>query len=115
MSHRPAQDRGNSLLEFALVTPILIGLILYILFFAESIPMKAKHQEVVRYAAREEMRYPLSHYAQCNPGKTFERAGGRTVRENEARYAKLDSVASKNSDFIGRFENLHLKITQTEV
>ena len=115
MSHRHAENRGNSLLEFALVTPILIGLILYSLFFAEIIRAKLKLQEVVRYAAWEVASYPLSDYAKGNPGKSFERASGRTVREAETRYAKLDSVASRTGDFIGRFEDLHLQITQTEV
>jgi hypothetical protein len=115
MSHRPAPSRGNSLLEFALVTPILIALILYSLFFAEIIRAKLKLQEVVRYAAWEVASYPLSDYSKGNPGKSFEHASGQAVRDAEARYAELDSLASRAGDFVGRFEDLHLEIAQTEV
>jgi hypothetical protein len=112
---RRQRRRGSTLVEFALVIPILISLILYSLFLTELIRVKLRLLEVVRFAAWELTSYPLSDYRTGNPGRAFERSNQRAGQESEARYKSLDSVEPTGNDFIARFDNLRLHITQAEV
>jgi len=111
---RLASSGGSAILEFALVAPILIALVLYSLFFSELLRAKLKLQEVARYAAWEMDSHPLSDYGTARPGAAFERAKSATERDAEARYARLDSLEQARGDFLGRFEDVGLRISQSE-
>src|SRR5215471_2451219 len=115
MSDRCINPRGSALLEFALVAPILIALILYSLFFSELLRAKLKLQEVARYAAWAMDSHPLSDYGTARPGAAFERAKTATVRDAETRYAALDSLEPAHDDFLGRFEDVRVQIFQSEI
>jgi hypothetical protein len=108
------RNRGNAILEFALVLPILIALILYSLFFSELVRVKLKLLEVVRYAAWEMGSHPLSDYGTASPEKAFERAKAQTIRDAQDRYASLDSVELTRSSLLGQIEELELGITQAD-
>jgi hypothetical protein len=108
------RNRGNAILEFALVLPILIALILYSLFFSEIVCVKLRLLEVVRYAAWEMGSHPLSDYGTASPQKAFERAKAQTIRDAEARYAGLDSVELTRSNVLGQIEKLELEIAQAD-
>ena len=108
------RNRGNAILEFALVLPILIALIFYSLFFSELVRVKLKLQEVVRYAAWEMASHPLSDYGTGNPERAFERAQAQTIRETQVRYSGPDSVELTGSKLLGQIEKLELRITQAD-
>src|SRR5215471_6746543 len=108
MSDRCINPRGSALLEFALVAPILIALILYSLFFSELVRAKLKLHEVARYAAWEMGSHPLSDYGTARPVAAFERTRSATVRDAEARYVSLDSLEPARGDFLGRFEDVRV-------
>lgn len=108
------RHRGNATLEFALVLPILIALILYGLFFSELIRVKLKLQEVVRYAAWEMASHPLSDYGTGRPDRAFERARAQTMREAQARYSGPDTAELTGSGLLGQIEKLDLRIAQSD-
>ena len=115
-SHRACfNPLGTAILEFALVAPILIALILYSLFFGELLRARLRLQEVARYAAWETDSHPLSDYGTARPGPAFERAKSATERDAETRYASLDSLESAHGDFLGRFEDVRVQISQSEI
>ena len=113
--HASVDARGSAILEFALVAPILIALILYSLFFSELVRARLKLQEAARYAAWEMGSHPLSDYGTARPSAAFERAKTATVRDAETRYASLDSLEPSHGDFLGRFEDVRVQISQSEV
>src|SRR5262249_29248886 len=113
MSHRCINPRGSAILEFALVAPILIALILYSLFFSELLRARLKLQEVARYAAWEIDSHPLSDYGTARPYAAFERAKSGTERDAETRYASLDALERARDDFLGRFEDVRVQISQS--
>jgi len=114
MSHPCINPRGSAILEFALVAPILIALILYSLFFSELVRAKLKLQEVARYAAWEMGSHPLSDYGTARPGAAFERAKTATVRDSEMRYGSLDSLEPAQGDFLRRCGDVRVHISRRQ-
>lgn len=114
MKHR--RTRGGATVEFALVVPLLITMILFSLFFTELIHARLELQEASRYAAWELTSYNLDDLgAEGNPDpqKAFEIAKNEVVKEATDRYKDLDSIED-NQPFSPFADYDGIKVTATE-
>jgi len=92
---RPPRENesGQALVEFAIVTPLIVLVILFALWFYELVQIKLKVQEAARYASWEATAYPLHDY-RFGRARLGQLATTFTVRSNaEAilRYGDMDS------------------------
>jgi Flp pilus assembly protein TadG len=55
---------GQALVEFAIVAPLIVMILLFAIWFYELIHIKLKVQEATRYAAWEATAFPLHDYAE---------------------------------------------------
>jgi hypothetical protein len=80
--------------EFAIVAPLIVMVLLFAIWFYELIHVRLKVQEAARYAAWEATAYPLHDYAkapaQQNSLRTTMESGVRS--ETIIRYTDLDSA-----------------------
>jgi Flp pilus assembly protein TadG len=90
--------RGAAMVEFLLVAPLLVSILLFSLFLTDIIRAKFKLQEASRYVAWEMTSYTLSDYGGSDPARAFQTAQAATVREATERYKDLDSL-EPNSRF----------------
>jgi len=82
---------GQALVEFAIVTPLVVLVFLFAVWFYELVHIKLKVQEAGRYAAWEATAYPLHEYGERDEGEE-EEDPMETIRTDTAnRYADLDS------------------------
>lgn len=100
-THRKPPPRGAAIVEFALVVPLLVSLLMFSIFLSEILRAKLKLQEASRYVAWEMTSYALSDYGNADHGKAFDIAMTASVKEATARYQDLDSIEPE-----GRFGTL---------
>lgn len=84
--------RGAAIVEFALVVPLLITMILFSMYFVELVRAKLKLQEAGRYAAWEMTSYVLTDFGSGRHDVAFNEAMTKTVDESKARFFDMDSV-----------------------
>ncbi|MBX5481999.1 MAG: pilus assembly protein [Myxococcaceae bacterium] len=87
--------RGAATVEFALVTPLLVTMLMFGMFLTDLARVKLKMQEASRYVTWEMTSYLLSDYgAKGRPdhARNFNEALDKTVKEAKERYKDLDSV-----------------------
>lgn len=84
--------RGSTTVEFALVVPVLVSILLFSNFLCEVVRAKLKLQEASRYVAWEMSSYTLSDYGGANHDQAFDVAMTASQKEAAERYADLDSV-----------------------
>lgn len=84
--------RGSATVEFALVVPLLVSILMFSIFLSEVVRAKIKLQEASRYVAWELTSYVLSDYATADHDKAFDTAMKATVDEANERYKDLDSI-----------------------
>ena len=92
--------RGAAIVEFALVAPLLIGIVLFSLFLTELVRAKLKVQEASRFVTWEMTSYPLSNYGGTGANRNDDAfAVARTQALDDAmrRYRDLDSVDERAS------------------
>lgn len=82
--------RGQALVEFALVVPLVIMIIFFAIWFTEALQIKLKVQEVGRYLAWEATSYKLHDY-DSGKAKSVSSVAGSITSEAGQRYADLDS------------------------
>jgi hypothetical protein len=90
-SEAPAR-RGQALVEFALVVPVMVTLVLFAIYFYEINHVRLKAQEMARYAAWEFTGYPLHDYADTDPSGQFSSAQSSVQQDVQRRYANLEST-----------------------
>ena len=96
-------DSGQALVEFAIVSPLIVLVILFAVWFYELVHIKLKVQEAGRYAAWEATGYRLHNYEE-GPGATGQlstEALQQIRTDTVQRYADLDS-ATQNSAMVTR-------------
>ncbi|MGZ3457090.1 MAG: TadE/TadG family type IV pilus assembly protein [Archangium sp.] len=84
--------RGAATIEFALVVPLLVCVLMFSTFLSDVLRSRLKLQEASRYAAWEMTSYTLSDYATADHDKAFDVAMEATVKEAAERFKDLDSV-----------------------
>jgi hypothetical protein len=82
--------RGHAIVEFALVAPLLVLLVLYSIYFTELMQAKLKLLEAARFAAWEMTSFPLSDYGSRRHQEVFHQAAGDVAQATEDRYRHLD-------------------------
>ncbi|QRK05416.1 pilus assembly protein [Archangium violaceum] len=96
-----AVRRGAAIVEFALVVPLLVSILMFSVFLSDIIRARLKLQEASRYVAWEMSSYTLSDYATADHERAFDAAMRASAKEAAERYADLDSIESG-----GRFGTL---------
>jgi hypothetical protein len=91
------RQRGAAILEFALVVPLLITMLLFSLFFTEIVRGKIKLQEAARFASFEMTSYTLTDFGSKDHAKAFSVAQKAVKDETEKRYKDFDSVEDSAS------------------
>ncbi len=90
-TRRVKARKAQAMVEFALVAPIMITLLLFSMYFYELNEIKLKTQEAAHYVTWEFTSYPLHDYGKTSQGTYFGRARSAIVAEATARYLNLDS------------------------
>lgn len=116
MARRNAQSlrrqRGAAIVEFALVVPLLITMLLFSLFFTELVRGKLKLQEAARFAAFEMTSYTLTDFGSKDHAKAFSLAQKEVQEETEKRFKDFDSVEDSASfNPIATFDAVKVEIT----
>jgi Flp pilus assembly protein TadG len=91
--------RGAATVEFALVVPVLVSILMFSMFLTEIILAKFKLQEASRYVAWEMTSYTLSDYADGDHNKAFNAAMTASVADANERYADFNSVEPNAGNF----------------
>ncbi|HEX8823657.1 MAG TPA: TadE family protein [Archangium sp.] len=91
-SNQLTSRRGAATVEFAIVVPLLVSILMFSIFLTEIILAKFKLQEASRYVAWEMTSYTLSDYAEANHDQAFDTAMQATMTEATERYKDLNSV-----------------------
>ena len=80
LAARKAQA-GNSVVEFAVVAPVLVMMILYATYFHDGLRTKLKVQEAARFGAWEFTSLPMSDFIEGNHEALFTDAQTRIVKD----------------------------------
>jgi Flp pilus assembly protein TadG len=91
--------RGAATVEFALVVPVLVSILMFSMFLTEIILAKFKLQEASRYVAWEMTSYTLSDFAEADHDKAFNVAMQAATAEATERYADLNSVEPNGGNY----------------
>jgi hypothetical protein len=91
-SHLRFVRRGATTVEFALVVPLLVSILMFSVFLTDIVRAKLKLQEASRYVAWEMSSYALSDYGQAHHDEAFQVAMRATQQEAAARFSDLDSI-----------------------
>jgi hypothetical protein len=94
------ETSGQALVEFAIVTPLVVLVFLFAVWFYELVQIKLKVQEAGRYAAWEATAYPLHEYGEGEGEGEDPMQAIRTDTQN--RYADLDS-STMNQTMLNRY------------
>lgn len=89
---RQARRRGAALVEFVLVAPILVVLLLISMFLTDLLTARMKLQEAARFAVWEMTSRTLSDYGAGDHDGAFDLARTQTLDDALQRYNDLDSL-----------------------
>jgi hypothetical protein len=97
-------EAGGSMVEFAIVAPVLISLVMFATYFQEAVRTKLKNQEAARFAAWEFTALPLSNYVDRNHGSLFGIAKAKIARDVNTIYRDFDSAETNapTSSFVAQ-------------
>ncbi|HEY3356968.1 MAG TPA: TadE family protein [Polyangia bacterium] len=95
-SSRLRGEEGQSLTEFAIIAPVLVGILIFAIFFYEATQIKLKQQEAERYVTWEFTGKQLTDYGQGgNQSGLFNSAKTDILVEGALRFANLVSTDHK--------------------
>lgn len=115
---RRRNQRGAAMVEFAIVAPIFVMMLMYSMYFTELVRTRLKAQEIARYVTWQMSSFDLSVYGIDNgQAKAFDDAMQEIKEEAELRYKDLDSIEDLGPSAGGwfRYENLQVKIVNQDV
>lgn len=109
--------RGSATVEFAIIAPVLIMILLFSMYLTELVRAKIKLQEFSRYAVWEMTSYTLSDFAKAEHDKAFTDAQREAMEEATERYKDLDSVEpnAPRGTFVATYSDVQGKLTNKEV
>lgn len=86
-------QEGQTLTEFAIIAPVIVGVFIFAIFFYEVVQIKLKQQEAERYVAWEFTGKKLTDYGQNgNQSSLFSDAKGDIVADAMERFDNLVSI-----------------------
>lgn len=109
-------QRGAAMVEFALVVPIFITMLLWSMYFTEIVRMRLKLQEAARYTAFEMTSYALTDFETGNSDDAYDRASKSVLDDAKDRFKDFDSVEdnAKAPFFIG-YDAFNTTMTNEDV
>lgn len=92
------RQRGAAMVEFALVTPIFVTLLLWSMYFTELVRARLRLMESARFIAWEMTSYPITDFDTGNNDhdRYYEDARAEVVTNSTTRFQDLDSVDQRN-------------------
>jgi hypothetical protein len=114
---RPSVRRGAATVEFALIVPVLVAILMFSMYLTELVRAKLKLQELARYAAWEMTSYTLSDFAQAKHEEAFELARREALAEALERYKDMDSVEpdALPGNFVARYAEVKGTLANEEI
>ena len=101
-------EKGSSVVEFAIVSTILVPLVMYSMFFVDIAKVRIKTQEMARYTAWEMTSFPLSDYDSGSHTNFFNQAANNVKKDVVDRFSddlRSDTISGNHVDFMtGTFE-----------
>lgn len=108
--------RGAAIVEFALVVPLLVSILMFSMFLSDIVRAKLKLQEASRYTAWEMTSYTLSDFGGANHDQAFDTAQQAAVEEANERYGDLDSLEPQGKfGFMVKAEPMQVKVQNQTV
>lgn len=117
----PAQPRyarrGAATVEFALVVPVLVIILLFSMYLTELVRAKLKLQELSRYTVWEMTSYTLSDFARAKHDDAFTGAKREMMAEALERYKDMDSVEPNAlpGNFVARYSDVAGTVENKEI
>ncbi len=108
----PAQRRdarrGAATVEFALIVPVLVMILLFSMYLTELVRAKLKLQEFARYVVFEMTSYTLSDFATAKHDDAFNDAKREVMEEATERFKDMDSVEpnAPKGNFVARYTDV---------
>jgi hypothetical protein len=114
---RHSARRGAATVEFALIVPVLIMILMFSMYLTELVRAKIKMQEFSRYVVWELTSYTLSDFAKAKHDEAFTDANQEMMAEAVERYKDLDSVEpdGPGGNLIARYETVAGTVVNKEV
>jgi Flp pilus assembly protein TadG len=110
------RSRGQALVEFALIVPVLITMLLFSMYFVEFVRAKLKVQEASRFIAFEMTSFTLSDYGGAGNNVAFTTARTEAVNDALAKYSDLESVDTRSpSNFFVSYSNIAATVNNLPV
>lgn len=113
----PSARRGSATVEFALIVPVLVTILMFSMYLTELVRAKLKVQEMARYVAWEMTSYTLSDFAQARHDAAFEDARRQAVGEAVERYRDMDSVEpdARAGNFVARYTAVNGSVANKQI
>ncbi|MDC0708814.1 pilus assembly protein [Stigmatella sp. ncwal1] len=114
---RSSAQRGTATVEFALIVPVLVAILMFSMYLTELVRAKLKLQELARYAAWEMTSYTLSDFAKAKHDEAFDTAQREAMAEALERYKDMDSVEpdAVPGNFIARYSDVKGTLSNEEI
>lgn len=113
---RQARRRGAALVEFVLVAPILVVLLLISMFLTDLLTARMKLQEAARFAVWEMTSRTLSDYGGGDHSGAFDLARTQTLEDALDRYDDLDGLTDgARLGMATEIDGVNFEMTQLEV
>ena len=108
--------RGAATVEFALVVPLLVVVLLFSMYLTELVRARIKVLEAARHAAWELTSFPLSDFANADHDKAWTEAHDKVHEDAMARFGDMDSVEPDlQPSFIADTSNLQVTIERQDI
>jgi hypothetical protein len=109
--------RGSATVEFALVVPVLVMILLFSMYLTELSRAKLKLQEFARYVTWEMTSYTLSDFASAKHDEAFSGAQQEMMEEAVDRYKDMDSVEpnAPAGNFVARYAEVQGTVQNKEI
>ncbi len=117
----PAQPRyarrGTATVEFAIIVPVLVTILLFSMYLTELVRAKLKLQEFARYTVWEMTSYTLSDFAKAKHEDAFDDARREMMAEAVERYKDMDSVEPHAfpGNFVARYSDVEGTVENKEI
>jgi hypothetical protein len=109
--------RGSATVEFALIVPVLVIILLFSMYLTELVRAKLKLQEFSRYTVWELTSYTLSDFAKAKHDEAFAGAAREMMEEAAERYKDMDSVEPNAlpGNFVARYSDVVATVENKEI
>ncbi|MBU8896580.1 pilus assembly protein [Corallococcus sp. H22C18031201] len=114
---RKLTRRGAATVEFAVIVPVLVMILMFSMYLTELVRAKLKLLEMARYTTFEMTSYTLTDIAKAEHDAAFDDAKKEALEEALERYKDMDSVEpnARAGNFIANYTNVKAEVTNREV